>query len=755
MIRALERAFPYLLCIPAVAALIYVDGLLYPYLTPKTLIVRGAFVLLAAAFAALALSGRKFYFERLRDYWTWIPGILLMWAYLCSLFGIDLYHSFWSIFDRGDGLLTFTAVVGFFYLTLLYADEPRRGGTEVSRSERADDAFIKKLFSIIAWTASLAALFGIVQWLQWATGLDIPFVPGEADRVSSTFGNPTFFSSYVALALFVTLAHAEDIRGNWRRWAYVGAALQALGILAGATRGSLVAFIVAGIVALLYCAWRGSERYRSYARYGLAGLVIVSALFITFRAQLVSVPFAPVARLAAISLSDPTVESRLFIWRNVVPEAFKSPIVGVGSEHIQVLFNRFYDPTKIVEEWFDRTHNAFLDYLAQYGILGFLLYLALIGALLREALLLLRSTGATAQYRGFLFLLAAVVYAVQNFFVFDTALTLWLFLMLFAAMLVWKGESTPRSLPLRPMPQWLPLGAAALIALLVIPVSFMPLRANLLLAEGYLYQLYDVRRSVDAVEKGWKLGTYADIEYGYQLYEWYTERQMTQLEGEARIVAYRAARNVLEANYEKYPYDARTVVYYAHVLDVAPKGEEADESRVREVLARAIELSPKRIQPRYLLANIAIRKGDALPPGSAAKREQYEEAIQELRSYSELVPDFAEPYYIIATLYQTLKDNAAAKEWADKGLAVYKPDLNTARRASRYYVTNEDWENAKLFLQDIMASEPQNYPVLYDLAKAEFLAGNPDRAREIVTELREKAPGLVETDPAFLSALGE
>ena len=739
MTRALERAFPYLLFAPALAALLFVDGLLYPYLTPKTLLFRGAFLLAAAAFAFLLLSGKAFRFDRLKNPVSWIPAALLAWASFSSLFGADFYHSFWSIFDRGDGLLTLAAIVGFFYLLLLHAD----------------GAFVRKLFSFIAWTASLAALFGVAQWIQWASGINIPLLPDGAERVSSTFGNPTFFSSYMALSLFATLILARDLQGAWQRWAYAGAALQFLGILAGATRGTLLALVAAGFAALLYFAWRDNT-YR--ARAGLAALLVAAALFLAFRSQLAAAPFAPIARLAAISLSDTTVESRLFIWSSVVAETAREPkraLLGAGAEHISVVFNEFYDPTAIVEEWFDRTHNAFLDYLVQYGMPGLLLYLALIGAFAREALRLLRSALPDERYRGLLLLLAAVVYAVQNFFVFDTALTLWFFFALFASILVWRSPEPERARALVKAPPAAAYAVLALIALLVIPVSLLPLRANLLLAEAYLYQIVDARRSVEAIENGMRLGTYADMEFGYQLYEWYTERQITMLSGEARLAAYAAARDVLKGNYEKYPYDARTATYYAHALDVAPKGEEPPEEYRLEVLRHAIALSPKRIQPRYLLANVSIRKGDAQPPGSAAKREHYEKAIQGLSEYAALVPDFAEPDYVIATLYQTLGDAAAAKEWAAKGLAVYETDTNTARRASRYYITAEDWDNARRFLADLAAAEPENYPVLYDLAKAEFLAGNPERARDIVRTLREKAPGLAETDPAFLRALGE
>ncbi|MBI2610562.1 O-antigen ligase family protein [Candidatus Kaiserbacteria bacterium] len=452
MRETLERAFPYLLLAPAVFTLVYIGGLLYPYLTPKTLLIQGFFLLALAAFAALALSGRQFYFARLRNPLTWIPATLLVWTYVSSLVGVDFYHSFWSIFDRGDGLLTLTALAGFFYLTLIYADE----------------AFIKRLFAVIVWTASLSALFGVLQWLQWASGIDIPLLPGEAERVSSTFGNPTFFASYIALSFFVTLLLARDLRGTWQKWAYAAAALQLLGILAAATRGTLLAMVAAGFVALAYYAWRpalrsfseagGSERparrslgvggYRTYARFGLLGVLVVAALFITFHSQLASAPFAPIQRLAAISLSETTVESRLFIWQNVVAEALQNPkelLLGLGSEHIAVAFNRFYDPTKIVEQWFDRTHNAFLDYLVQHGIPGLLLYLVLIGAFMYESWRLLKSADTGERYRGLLFSLIAIVYAVQNFFVFDTALTLWIFLILFASMLVWRLRGVPES----------------------------------------------------------------------------------------------------------------------------------------------------------------------------------------------------------------------------------------------------------------------------------------------------------------------
>ena len=737
MLSTLKRALPYLLLFPAFLPLVYTDGLLYPYLTPKTLLFRADFIFLVSVLAALALSGERFYFSRLRSPITWIPATLLASAYLSSLFGIDFYHSFWSIFDRGDGLLTLTGIVTFFYGFMLAGDEK----------------LFVRLIKITSVIATLVAIFALLQWIQEGAGINIPLIPGtQGARVGSTLGNAAFLASYLGMTLFATLALAPRLASKWQRIAYLSVVLQLLAILASATRGTLLALVVAGFATVAYVAWRGSS-YRVYAHGGLVALLVIGGLFFAFRSELTRVPFAPVARLASISTSDTTVESRLFIWQSVGAEALKTPLFGIGAENIQVLFDRVYDPTAIQEQWFDRTHNAFLDYFVQYGIIGFALFCALIAAFAREALRAVGEKQPIMPLDGPLFLLLILVYAVQNLFIFDTAVTLWLLFALFALLCVARGKATVTALALPRVPEVAALALAGLIALFVIPVSITPLRANLALADGYVYHVFDARRATASMEKGYALGSYADLEYGYQLYEMYTERQMTMLSGEARVIAYRFAAKVLSANYERYSYDARTATYYAHTLDSAPPEVTRDDARLNAVIEHAIELSPKRIQPRYLLANQSIRKGDALPQGDPQREKYYRTAIQGLEGYAALVPTFAEPRYVLATLYLTIGEKETAAKWAAEGLAVYKPDEATARRASRYYVIIEDWEHARRFLADTVALDPSDVRVKYDLAKAEFLSDNVARAKQLVEELKVEAPGLAESDPAFMKAL--
>jgi len=273
------------------------------------------------------------------------------------------------------------------------------------------------------------------------------------------------------------------------------------------------------------------------------------------------VSFAPVARIASISIAEGDVASRLFIWKNMIGEIQKSPWTGVGAEHIDALFNRFYDPTQISEQWFDRSHNAFLDYAAQYGVGGLLLYLALIAAFITSAARFARRHDrATAG----LFALLAVTYAVQNFFVFDTVSSFWLLLALLAAFIAMSLDGVSREV--FPLPAWSRyvswVMALALGAFLV-PVSVRPALAAHDLSQAYQYQLYsptsknayDPSAEISYLSHGFALGTYGDLEYGYSAYDIYANNQTNVLTGQMRADAYQAVLSVLTVSFNRYPYD--------------------------------------------------------------------------------------------------------------------------------------------------------------------------------------------------------
>ena len=57
-------------------------------------------------------------------------------------------------------------------------------------------------------------------------------------------------------------------------------------------------------------------------------------------------------------------------------------------------------------------------------------------------------------------------------------------------------------------------------------------------------------------------------------------------------------------------------------------------------------------------------------------------------------------------------------------------------------------------MEDVVNKEPEDLASAYNLAKLYFLTGNRKRALQIVKQLMVQKPGLVETDPVFLKAIG-
>lgn len=700
--KFVSRVYAWVLFAPALLPLFYIEGMMYPLMVPKTLALRALGIVALALFTWLVARGEPFFWSRLRRWEAWIPAVLLAVAYFASLFGVDFYRSFWSTFERGDGLLTLTVCVGYFYLILL----------------SADTVWLSRLLRLVAWVGSFAALYAVLQWLAGQSGVDLPLFAKTSGRLGGTMGNAAFLAAYLGMTFFATLAAVrEAVSAKARRFLYAGAGLQLFAILITATRGTLLALIAVGFAALVWRAFRKEESWvRKQTRVLLVVLVIIAGLSILFRGPLSRVPFEPIKRLASISFSDSTVASRLFLWEHLPREMLSRPLLGYGAEHIAVPFDKVYDPSVLIEEWFDRSHNAYLDYFIQFGIGGALLYLLIIAILGR---LSYRLWQAGDRYGPFLFSLVAV-YALQNFFVFDTAVTLWLLFALIAAALVYTSpDSSLKSVAIMSPHPIAGVIAGLLVLVLVVPAALQPLRANLLAFEAYLYQIVDVPRANAAADKALSLGTYADLELGYNAYFMYTEEQIKRLSVEPLHEAYAETVELLSNNFERYSYDVRTAVYLAQVLAKAPAGASANPDLLSEALTHSIDSSPKRIQPWYILANLSISKANTHPAGSGARTAGYTAAIDILSKYIELVPGLAMPHFVLAQLAYANGDTALAEREAEAGKARYKGGLETARWATIYYESVMDLQNAAFFLREILRFNPADANAREDLSQIE------------------------------------
>src|SRR5438128_776625 len=159
----------------------------------------------------------------------------------------------------------------------------------------------------------------------------------------------------------------------------------------------------------------------------------------------------------------------------------------------------------------------------------------------------------------------------------------------------------------------------------------------------------------------------------------YASHQSTLLAGEGRLAAYQAALSILAQNATRFPYDARTALYLAHVISLAPPGAAVDQDMLASAIATSIKESPKRSQPRYVLVNLSIGEANAYPVGSNERAKGYGEARDTLERYIALVPTLSEPHFVLADLDWATGDVKAAEAEAALGKQYYQSEPATAR----------------------------------------------------------------------------
>jgi O-antigen ligase/tetratricopeptide (TPR) repeat protein len=706
-----------LLLAPGLLPLLFIPAFLFPFASPKSIGFRSLGVLLLAALVWLLLAREPLHFGRLRHRPAWIPAALLVVAYLASLQGVAFHHSFWSSFERGDGLLTLSVAILYFYAILLHADAQ----------------FLRRFAIMSMWVGGGVALYAVVEWFQIRT------------RVGSTFGNAAFMASYLAMTFFLTLWLARGYRDGARVFAFANAGLQLLAILLSATRGTIVALVLAGVVAAAHVAWRGREQPRLVARVVLAGCVAGLGLFIAFREQLAQVPVEFVQRFTTMSAPSDTSAVRLVLWERIGRKALDHPLAGVGAEHIDHVYNRAYSPELITGDWNDHSHNAYLDYFVQFGVAGFLLYGALVVIALWAARAVFKAGDVVGGYLFLLFL----TYAVQNFFVFDVALTLWMFLAVLACVLAagHTGQQRP-AIPDTPFAARLVLVPA--ILLLLFPVTVQPARASILAARVVNHGAADPEQEARDIRKGLALDTYGDFEYGYAAYNNYAFTQERSLSGGALVLAHQTTKDVLARNLVRYPYDVRTAVYLAHIIDRTPAGAMLDFALLGKAADAVRRVSPHHSEAWYYPANALIRLGDAA--GNDAQRNMYyQSAIVTLEEYAALEPRLSTPRFAIANLYLNMGDAERSRTWAESADAIHRPDVYAARVAGDYYLKARDWSKAARYLGEVARGDMTDYPMILDLARARMLSGDKAGARQLVEHLRRNSPATLATNPDLMA----
>lgn len=337
-------------------------SMFFPFITGKNFAFRIIIEIIFAGWIVLLWRDATY---RLK--FSWIVAALAVFVgvvTLADIFGKDFLRSFWSNYERMDGLITLLHLFAFFMVA-----------GSVMNTKLLWERFLQTSLA----ASVIISIYGIFQLLG-----KIVINQGGV-RVDATLGNATYLAGYLLFHIFfAALLFAQKNTPNWLRVLY-GAiiALNVFMLFNTMTRGALLA-LLGGVTltAFLAAFFDGDSRaLKKYAVGALVGIFLAVGIFVAIKDANFVKKSDIFGRLADISLE--AGKSRFLVWGMAWEAVKERPLLGWGQDNFIFAFSTHYDPRMYTEEpWFDRAHNIVLDWLIAGGALGLLSYFAVFCALI-------------------------------------------------------------------------------------------------------------------------------------------------------------------------------------------------------------------------------------------------------------------------------------------------------------------------------------------------------------------------------------
>jgi len=514
------------------------------------------------------------------------------------------------------------------------------------------------------------------------------------------------------------------------------------------TRGAIVGFFFSIVFLALASLFLGkiNIKIKSFSLAFLILAIIIPFALLAAKNTTFVINNGTLSRLATISLTDITTESRLLTWQaswRGWSESIKSFIIGYGPENYYYAFNKYF-PAPIYKDvgsqiWFDRAHNIIFDIGVTTGILGLLIYLSILGV---AVFYLFKNYKQTSSVSSSWLLIALIIaYFLQDFFVFDTINTeipFYLFLG-FVAFIGFK-ESSPVSeenqdSSRKEVNYIYILILVIIFALVTVAVNVRAIRAN-----NYIYKALispelaqnGTNQKLEFFKKSINEAIVGKFEARQQLANYAADLSKsgkTPTASIKSIIDY--ATEELNKSVEEEPLNVRHHMWLANFYNGTTRFNQTNPDKAIDLLEKAIELSPTRPQVYWEMAQAYTFKLD------------FENAEKYFKKGAEISPNVIDSYWNLLSIYVVFdKQDLADAEWQlmqtqlnwTPKLADYKKLVDLYGRVKKYDKTIE-------FQGKVIELEPTatNYAVL---AAMYSKVGNIEKAKEAT----QKA---VELDPTF------
>jgi len=725
------------LCAVPVLPLVVVDQFFFPFITGKNFAFRILVEILLAVWLLLVLrdpsmrprlSGGKG--------WYMLPIVvlgLLVSAGISAALAENPHKAFWSNFERMEGwigLLHSTAYFFIAYFTLT--------------SEKLWSRFwhTSMVVSVIVGGYGLLQLGGLFEIHQGGV------------RVDGTLGNATYLAVYMLFHVFITLLYMVRnwSQGAWLKFFY-GAALflQVLMVFYAATRGTILG-LAGGLLLFslsLLVFGKSGAGVKKWAVGVLIAVIAIGGVLFLVRDVPAVKNHEVLSRIAGISLDQGQV--RFTVWQMALQGVAERPVFGWGQEGFNYVFNKFYDPSLHSQEaWFDRAHNAFIDWLIAGGIPAFLLYVSFYAL----ALWYLWRPGSTfTVFEKSLFTGLLAAYGFHNLFVFDNLISYVFFMSTLAYIFRRRsGIDLAPDTAGTPVSEQTYLIAAPVILIVTAIVIYVVNVPGIATASGLIQGLMPqcVNQQTGARVACGTEGAVQDLTINFEnmkkadttgLGRQEIAEQMLQFavqlprlqagspQLQQEVASYAATR--MQQEIERAPNDARLELFLGSFYRQTGVTEPAITH-----ITRALELSPKK---QTIMFELGIIEND---------RGNFEAALEWFRRAHELYPDFETARVFYAATAIRAGQQELANQLLTERFGTATPDNDYILQA---YLDVKDYARVFAIAEGRVAAKPQDAQLHVQLAAAYLSAGRRtdairalERAIELEPSFREQGLYFIE-----------
>ncbi|MEI6296576.1 MAG: O-antigen ligase family protein [bacterium] len=636
---------------------------------------------------------------------------------IADILGVNFYRSFWSNYERMEGLVSLLHIFAYFILLISVFTE----------------SLWRKYFKAIFISGIGLMVYGAIQLMGWAN------INQGGVRLDATFGNTIYFAVHMLFICFLSalFLFRNKIGNNAKTWFYgLMSLFSAFFLLETATRGTAIGLLLGIVTAALIVFYKSTGQHKEIAKYVMGSVVALLVIFL-FARNLSFVKESPIlGRYAELSISSVFNQPRYMVWNMAFKGFLENPILGWGQDNFNVVFNKYYDPRMYAQEpWFDRAHDVFFDWLIAGGLLGLLSYLSIFAV----ALFFIWDEKITRRFTlvdrsvitGLL-----VGYFVHNIFVFDNLMSYAMFFAIIAYIYnetrYQDGDVKLEDKGERKVEPFLEEEFAAYVAISLVIVGFFgtmyfvnvkPILASKTLIQALSTRsssVNDMNQSLDMFKKVFSYGSFGTTEAREQLVQRAISMSRAQdIDNSIKQNFFLLARDEMEKQIAANPLDARYRVFQSSLFSAYGLVSEAMKN-----IEIARDLSPKKQTILFELVAANINKGDI------------ETALSIAKNAYDLEPTFAESrnIYTIAAIY------AGKNDVVVELLGTSTPPVED-RFINAYVATKQYKKVAEIWLKRI-EMDPKNAQYHVYLS-ATYLA---DKQKEKSIEELKKA---IELNPAL------